>query len=308
MQQAKELPDIAKTRTSIASGALDWVGMEGIAVPLILDIGSGQKQSIAAKANVYVSLDDPAEKGIHMSRLHRLLNQLSSKVCDRQGIDNLLKEMVASQEGISRSAKVELNFDYLLEKSSLLSNESGFQSYRATLSGTRLNAQNDYRLKIDIPYSSTCPCSAALARQLLAEAIDSHFRSSHISKQELLTWAQATSIATPHSQRSYAYLDLYIKSNAWPSLASIIFQTEDTLGTAVQTMVKRDDEQEFARLNGENLMFCEDAARKIKTMLETLEWVRDYSITVEHQESLHAHNAVARTSKFNQVNESIFEL
>ena len=36
---------------------------------------------------------------------------------------------------------------------------------------------------------------------------------------------------------------------------------EAALGTPVQTAVKREDEQAFARLNGRNLMFCEDAPR-----------------------------------------------
>ena len=60
----------------------------------------------------------------------------------------------------------------------------------------------------------------------------------------------------------------------------------------MQTAVKRQDEQEFARLNGSNLMFCEDTARRIKSYLETMPNVTDYWFKVEHQESLHAHNAV----------------
>ena len=54
-----------------------------------------------------------------------------------------------------------------------------------------------------------------------------------------------------------------------------------------------DDEQEFAKLNAKNLMFCEDAARRIKQSLEAMPDVVDYWLKVDHQESLHAHNAVA---------------
>ena len=42
---------------------------------------------------------------------------------------------------------------------------------------------------------------------------------------------------------------------------------EGALKTPVQSAVKREDEQAFARLNGRNLMFCEDAARRIAAVL-----------------------------------------
>lgn len=69
------------------------------------------------------------------------------------------------------------------------------------------------------------------------------------------------------------------------------------IGTPLQTLVRRSDEQEFARLNADNLMFCEDAARKIKATLEQSEWILDYWFKVEHQESLNAHNAVVVDQK-----------
>jgi GTP cyclohydrolase I len=40
----------------------------------------------------------------------------------------------------------------------------------------------------------------------------------------------------------------------------------------VQTAVKRADEQAFALANGQNLMFCEDAARRLHLALRQLEW------------------------------------
>ncbi|WP_197469074.1 GTP cyclohydrolase, FolE2/MptA family, partial [Oleiphilus sp. HI0125] len=48
------------------------------------------------------------------------------------------------------------------------------------------------------------------------------------------------------------------------------------------------------------LMFCEDAARRLKDSLEHMNGVVDYWFKVEHQESLHAHNAVAIDYKFSE--------
>ncbi len=61
--------------------------------------------------------------------------------------------------------------------------------------------------------------------------------------------------------------------------------------------MKREDEQEFARLNGQNLMFIEDAGRKLKDVLTKDDRLTDFWVRVEHHESLHAHDAVGVFTK-----------
>ena len=80
-------------------------------------------------------------------------------------------------------------------------------------------------------------------------------------------------------------------------IVELIDVVEDALQTPVQTAVKREDEQEFALLNGSNLMFCEDAARRIHSALDVDERVADFWARAAHLESLHAHDAVAVTVK-----------
>jgi GTP cyclohydrolase I len=100
-------------------------------------------------------------------------------------------------------------------------------------------------------------------------------------------------IATPHSQRSFAYLQLEFVKGYFPDFSMLLEHIEQVIATPVQTAVKRADEQAFAKLNADHLMFCEDAARKLKTSLESFNFIIDYWFKIEHQESLHAHNAVA---------------
>ena len=69
------------------------------------------------------------------------------------------------------------------------------------------------------------------------------------------------------------------------------FLFQQALGTPVQTAVKRADEQAFAALNGRNLMFVEDAARRIQAALEGS--YAQPRVHVRHMESLHPHDAVA---------------
>lgn len=291
----RALPDVTSDVTADTPSTLQWVGMEDIAVPVTMKLQNERPQTIAAKSNVYVSLEKPDVKGIHMSRLHGLLHKLADHECNKLMIEQLLDESIAAQENIGQEAKLDLTFDVLLEKPALLSGETGFQSYPVTIRSEKNAKGLSCKLELKIPYSSTCPCSASLARQLLADAVNTEFADDSIDKEALLDWIQspAGSVATPHSQRSFAHFHLWLGDNEWPDLAKLIFHLEDIIATPVQTAVKRVDEQEFARLNAENLMFCEDSARKLKKALEQIDGINAYWLKVDHQESLHAHNAVA---------------
>ena len=103
--------------------------------------------------------------------------------------------------------------------------------------------------------------------------------------------------ATPHAQRSRADIRVQLRAGIRRiAVGRLIDAIEAALGTPVQTAVKREDEQAFARLNAENLMFCEDAARRVAAALAADPRIEHYDATVAHFESLHAHDAVARVS------------
>ena len=103
--------------------------------------------------------------------------------------------------------------------------------------------------------------------------------------------------ATPHAQRSRADVPVRLRPafDELP-LASLVDAVEAALGTPVQTAVKREDEQAFAALNAANLMFCEDAARRVAAALAADDRIEGFDVAVAHFESLHAHDAVARVS------------
>ena len=64
----------------------------------------------------------------------------------------------------------------------------------------------------------------------------------------------------------------------------------------VQAMAKREDEQKFTLLNGQNLIFVKDASRRIKQKLEELNYP-NFRCNFKHMESLHPHDAVAIVTK-----------
>jgi len=103
--------------------------------------------------------------------------------------------------------------------------------------------------------------------------------------------------ATPHAQRSRAEIRVELKPafDELP-LKPLVDAVEAALGTPVQTAVKREDEQAFAELNAANLMFCEDAARRVASALACDARVSAWNVRVAHFESLHPHDAVASVS------------
>lgn len=304
---AGAMPDVARHAKSPFTGTLDKVGMTAIEVPVRLRSADGRETLTPAKADAFVSLDDPAAKGIHMSRLYLTLNNaLEAEPLSLDVLRRILAGFVESHAGLSHSASLSLAFDFLVRRPALKSNNSAWRVYPVTMSGNlTTNAKGQaharFRMGVTVAYSSTCPCSAALARQLVQAEFQAQFAGKDvISLSEVHGWLgkESSIVATPHAQRSYAVLEVEVADRADPpDFTGLIDLVEAALKTPVQAAVKREDEQEFARLNGQNLMFCEDAGRRLKDALDRDPRIADFRVEAVHVESLHPHNAVSIVTK-----------
>lgn len=296
-------PDISKDQTPTHPTALSWVGMQGIDLPLYIQQPHAP-QSIACKIDLAVNLPNGHVKGIHMSRLYQHLQQLEQ--LSTSSIHQLLKNMVESHLDCDvTAAQFRCQFNLLVQHAALkTAHLSGWKAYPITLEATLQDDEFRLGYTLDISYSSTCPCSAALSRQLITAHFEQEFHhTENLSKPRIIDWLKDnTSLATPHSQRSIATISIQHDSPEQtfdPNF--VITLAEQTLKTATQTAVKRQDEQAFAYLNGQNLMFVEDAARRLHLSLS--EFFTQWSVRIEHQESLHPHNAVAYTESAKRPNQ-----
>ena len=301
---SQNMPDIAKTSLGEAQASLDWVGMSHVHQPLLVKDGDVSK-AVQAMVQVYVNLADPHAKGIHMSRLYLLLDEhAETRPLTAAGLKMLLHSILESHHDLSTNAFVQFEFDHFVRREALISDNQGWASYPVMVKGTLLNGEVILELSIGVQYSSTCPCSAALARQLIQEQFEKDFgRAGEVKISDVKAWlgTEEGVKATPHSQRSTAKVLVRLNPDMdeFP-LTDLIDQVEAVLKTPVQAAVKREDEQEFARLNGENLMFVEDAGRRLKSaLLDDQRWC-DFWVRIEHHESLHAHDAVGVFTKGEQ--------
>jgi len=298
----RAMPDVAAHAVPDSAAVLDWVGMDAIEVPVSIVAPGGRLIQAPGNVSAYVNLNQPQARGIHMSRLYLHVDkQLTDEPLSPRSIHRLLRDFLDSHQGLSDSAWVRIRFDYMVRRPALVSDKQGWRRYPVIISATHERGHFTLELATEVVYSSTCPCSAALARQLIQEQFRRDFPSSTpLEYQRVVDWlgSEQGINATPHSQRSL----LQLRARLLPSFADfpivdLIDLLEGALATPVQTAVKREDEQAFARLNGANLMFCEDAGRRVRAALLNDDRITDFWARAIHQESLHPHDAVAVVSK-----------
>ncbi|MDG0816131.1 GTP cyclohydrolase FolE2 [Bdellovibrio svalbardensis] len=293
----KNLPDVAKETHTEKFAPIDWVGMGSIELPILLKQEDGMYR-IPARTDAKVSLDKKPSRGIHMSRLYLITQDVLSKNEMTLGLlGKATDEFLKTHEDLSTQALVQVNFEAPLIRKALKSANQAWRSYPVILSAFNENGAKKYYVEVVVTYSSTCPASAALSRQLIQDNFKQQFGNESVDFDIVHSWLGTTQgiVATPHAQRSFAR----VKAEVGPDFnyGLLIDVVEEALQTAVQGAVKREDEQEFALRNGQNLMFCEDAARRVKEALDKKREIFDYVAEFSHVESLHPHNAISHISK-----------
>lgn len=292
------LADVAREKAT-SFEALDWVGMNSIQLPVQVE-SEGKVFHPFAEVSAFVSLDRQPSRGIHMSRLYSIVQDLLSRESLNPALlRKCVQGFLETHSDLSSRAKIEVKLAWPARRRALVSELSAWRTYPVTLRFESGADGEKYEIEVDIDYSSTCPASAALSRQLIQDQFVRDFEAKDIAFADAHQWLGTSQgiVATPHSQRSRARVRTVLPSTSLWSPLDLIEDLEDALSTPVQTVVKREDEQEFALRNGQNLMFCEDAARRLKAVLEGLSEVQDYRIEVSHFESLHPHNAVSIVRK-----------
>lgn len=269
------LPDLQNGPASLIEGAnvpVQQVGISNFRLPLSYANRKGEILTLETSVDGYVRLDANI-KGINMSRIIRTFYEFREEVMSQEVLDYILrayKDNLKSSESYLR-----LNISYPMLQESLRSGLQGYQYYNISFEG-HMNSEGEIRryMHIDFEYSSACPCSFELAE---------HARETR------------DVAAISHSQRSVA--DVTIECEQFLHPEELIELMRESLMTETQVMVKREDEQAFAELNGAYQKFVEDAARLIYQRLDAHDTITDFVARCAHLESLHSHDAVSRICK-----------
>ncbi|MEX0680168.1 MAG: GTP cyclohydrolase FolE2 [Balneolales bacterium] len=269
------LPDLQNGPASLIEGAdvpIQQVGISDFRLPLKYSNRVGEILTLETSVDGFVSLD-AGKKGINMSRIIRTFYEFKDEVISQEVLEYILRAYKDNLK--SRESFLRLKVNFPVMQKSLRSDLSGYQYYTVYFEG-HMNEKGEIRkfMHLDFEYSSACPCSFELAE---------HARETR------------DVAAISHSQRSLARITVECIDYLYPE--QLIDLVRKALVTETQVIVKREDEQAFAELNGAYQKFVEDAARLIYDQLNRHEGIRDFVVRCSHLESLHSHDAVSRICK-----------
>jgi GTP cyclohydrolase I len=271
------LPDMQNADAQQIFGAnvpILKVGISNFRLPLRYITSSSDTITLETSVTGTVSLQ-AGQKGINMSRIMRVFYGFQERIFTPDLLEEIL---LAYKEAIrAHRAQLKLAFEYPILKPSLRSGLEGWQYYRCAFEG-RIDELDRFRkiIHFDFVYSSACPCSAELSE---------HARES----REVY--------GVPHSQRSTARVSVEVAEDEHLSIERLQAICLEALQTETQVMVKREDEQAFAEMNGAFTKFVEDAARLLYEQLDEEPKIVDFQVACAHLESLHSHDAVAVINK-----------
>ncbi|MEO7598971.1 MAG: GTP cyclohydrolase FolE2 [Opitutus sp.] len=269
----KTLPDMMEAAHDAIQGAhvpIQQVGVSNFKLPLKFRTKKGEILTLEASITGTVSLEADL-KGINMSRIVRSFYDHKNEVFTGEWMGRILCAYLKDVK--SKDARLKVSFSYPMLHQSLRSGLEGYQFYDVAFEGV-LTRSGEYRrfIHFDFVYSSACPCSAELTE---------HARDTR------------GVYGVPHSQRSKARVSLEEASGKKIWIEDVQALCQEALQTETQVMVKREDEQAFAELNGAHLKFVEDAARLLYREFDAEKRIRDFRIACSHLESLHSHDAVS---------------
>ena len=273
----ESLPDIQNAHSDYISGAkvaINQVGISNFKLPLNFRTKDGGVINLETSVTGTVSLAKD-NKGINMSRILRVFYEFKDDVFSWAEIEKILRTYLDRLS--SQDARLKLFFNYPISQTSLRSELDGFQYYQVMMEGVMSGDGHFHRnLQVDFVYSSACPCSDMLSE---------HARD------------ERGAYGIPHSQRSKARILAELAEGVDLPIEDLVSHCANALKTETQVMVRREDEQAFAELNGAYIKFVEDAARLVYEGLDTVEEIVDFQVSIAHLESLHSHDAVAAITK-----------
>jgi GTP cyclohydrolase I len=270
------LPDLQNGPSSLIRGAavaIEQVGIHNFRLPITYRTRDNGNLTLETSVTGSVSLE-AHKKGINMSRIMRGFYGFKDRVFSIGAIRDVLDQYREYLD--SFDARIMLKFSYPIVQQSLRSGNAGYQYYDVVFEG-HVDRKGHFKkfIHFDFVYSSACPCSYELGQHAVK------YRNQAV---------------VPHSQRSVARISVeFRKEIVW--IEDLQELCLEALATETQVIVKREDEQAFAELNGSNLKFVEDAARLLYDRLDADSRIVDFKVVASHQESLHSHDAVAVITK-----------
>lgn len=249
------LPDIQKTPDK-RNIAIDRVGVRKVKFPIVvLDRADERQHTIG---NFTLTVDLPSEfKGTHMSRFLEVLNEHGKEI-SIQALPSLLSKM--KQKLKAEKAHVIVEFPFFMEKAAPVTGKTGMMQFDCGFEA-QINGDFSVTMFMTVPVATLCPCSKEISKY------------------------------GAHNQRGWVTVRVKTNDHVW--LEELIEMIESSASCALFPVLKRPDEKAVTERAYENPRFVEDMVREVALKFDAESRITQYSIEVENEESIHAHNAYA---------------
>ena len=240
---------------------IQQVGVKDVHLPVLIATQSGSFQQVFGRITLSAGLPQ-SFKGAHMSRFMEVLVEWGEKPISGRELKMMLSEIRTRLS--APSAQISLIFRYFLPQQAPVSGIVSPLDYQCEFSGSYSETGYDYRMGVEIPVLSLCPCSKAISKY-----------GAHNQRAMIRVWIRC------HPGR-YLWIE------------ELVGLLQNQGSSCVYPLVKREDEKHITEGAYENPKFVEDILRDCVLSLRAEKRVTWFRLEVESYESIHNHSAFAR--------------
>ncbi|HEY8344799.1 MAG TPA: GTP cyclohydrolase FolE2 [Bacillota bacterium] len=240
---------------------IQQVGVKDVHLPVLIATQSGSFQQVLGRITLSAGLPQ-SFKGTHMSRFMEVLVEWGEKPISGRELKMMLTEIRTRLS--APSAQISLIFRYFLPQQAPVSRIVSPLDYQCEFAGCSSETGYDYRMGVEIPVLSLCPCSKAIAKY-----------GAHNQRAMIRVWIRC------HPGR-YLWIE------------ELVGLLQNQGSSCVYPLVKREDEKHITEEAYENPKFVEDILRDCVLSLRAEKRITWFRLEVESYESIHNHSAFAR--------------
>jgi GTP cyclohydrolase I len=240
--------------------AIQKVGVKEVHVPLYIEQRDGGTQQVLGCVRLAVDLPRHY-KGTHLSRFLEVLMQWSKEGLSSRKLRGVLGEL--KEKLNAERAEIRVQFKYFLPKRAPVSQSESVLDYDCEFSASLEGDRFDFRLGVELPVTSLCPCS----REISAYGA--------------------------HNQRAVIRARCRFRPAHFLWIEDLVERLEKQGSAEVYPLLKREDEKFVTERAYENPKFVEDLLRDVVAALREEERILWFEVECESYESIHNHSAFA---------------
>jgi GTP cyclohydrolase I len=239
---------------------IQQVGIKNVHLPVLIATKTASFQHTLGEVTLSVNLPQDY-KGTHMSRFMEVLVAWGEKPISGWELKSILTAI--SDKLGAACAEMSLKFRYFLPVFAPITHSQSLLDYNCEFWGRLDHGRFHYRLGVEIPVLSLCPCSKTISDY-----------GAHNQRAVIRVW-----------------LKFHSKQQLW--IEEVIELLEKQGSCQIYPLLKREDEKAVTERAYDNPKFVEDILRDCVLALKAEKKINGFKLEVESFESIHNHSAFA---------------